>query len=238
MVVNHWFQFEGPVVESCLELLCKLHPTRADMLQLLADTIEDIVDAGNRAEGGDDDDDVDADGTGAGAGLAALSPECVLAKLNVLGFALKQVRTSARRTPLASFLDSLVLPCIQTLDAEIRNAAVHCLGLYCIADKELARAQLLLLLQVAQVRTLPFFLSTCIRLCVWGGGSLGVVLLHLLFVQICHRLTYLLGDHPCCPVNVCVCVCVSISNCDWFNFGFLFSYLSTRLTRRRCSSQP
>eukprot|EP00043_Microstomoeca_roanoka_P013278 m.130069 g.130069 ORF g.130069 m.130069 type:complete len:1089 (+) comp15712_c0_seq3:239-3505(+) len=151
MCMKHWQQLPEDVLTNCLELLSKLHPSATDRIHLFTEIVHDMRDDLNSedntraSEREEEDEDRDEDD------ILSCSMACILAKLKVMSFALERMTMSPRNTCMSGLIDTLVLPSIQNGHAEIRNMAVRCLGLCCIADKSLAQTHLLLLLQVAQV---------------------------------------------------------------------------------------
>jgi len=63
---------------------------------------------------------------------------------------LQNTRKTLADPGLAGLLQSVILPAIQHPSPDVRNAAVRCLGLFCLLSKEEARTHLLLFVQIVK----------------------------------------------------------------------------------------
>uniref|UniRef100_A0A8C4IU00 Non-SMC condensin I complex, subunit G n=1 Tax=Dicentrarchus labrax TaxID=13489 RepID=A0A8C4IU00_DICLA len=79
-------------------------------------------------------------------------PETLLRCLTMCAELLKQMSIKTRIGPtISALMSSLVLPCIANAHPAVRNMAVVCLGTCTLHSKELAKAHMVLLLQIAQL---------------------------------------------------------------------------------------
>jgi condensin complex subunit 3 len=61
---------------------------------------------------------------------------------------LQNLRVGIASPEMSGLKDTIILPAIQQQSVEVRNAAVKCLGLFCLLDKETAQHNILLLLEI------------------------------------------------------------------------------------------
>uniref|UniRef100_A0A8C5AXW1 Non-SMC condensin I complex, subunit G n=1 Tax=Gadus morhua TaxID=8049 RepID=A0A8C5AXW1_GADMO len=79
-------------------------------------------------------------------------PDTLLRCLTMCAELLKQMNIKTRIGPtLSAIVSSLIVPCIANAHPAVRNMAVVCLGTSALHSKELAKAHMVLLLQIAQL---------------------------------------------------------------------------------------
>ncbi|KAJ3594231.1 hypothetical protein NHX12_006562 [Muraenolepis orangiensis] len=87
-------------------------------------------------------------------------PDTLLRCLTMCAELLKQMNMKTRVGPtISDIMSSLVLPCIASAHPAVRNMAVLCLGTCALHSKELAKAHMVLLLQIAQLDSMKIRIS-------------------------------------------------------------------------------
>ncbi|XP_065184105.1 condensin complex subunit 3-like [Sycon ciliatum] len=135
-----------PMLAACLRAVESSHDARMDiLLEIISDIhmpmTEQTMDA----------DQLQSTLANMSLSVEHVPLEALLKCLSVLQELLLDVTRPSLSPSLRALTDSLVLPCIQTPDPVIREAAVKCLGLCCLLSLDFARQHMLLFLQALEV---------------------------------------------------------------------------------------